>query len=120
MIGRVEGRPSPEAAHRFAALDNLGRLRAADVPLYSPAHPRWAFVLQPVCIAHLNPIEPWWRVPRSLALNGRRFEAWVEVSAAAARTACWNAHRHPFASGVTDDVTVRSVRPASPAPLTFA
>ncbi len=88
MIGRVEGRPSPEAAHRFAALDNLGRLRAADVPLYSPAHPRWAFVLQPVYAAYLNPIEPWCRVSRSLTLNARRFRSWVKVSTAAARTAC--------------------------------
>ena len=88
LIERVEGRPSPEAAHRFAALDNLSMLRAADVPLYSPAHPRWAFVIQPVYAAYLIPIECWCKVPRSLALNGRRFESWVEVSAAAARTAC--------------------------------
>ncbi len=84
LIERVEGRPSPEAAHLFAALDNLSMLRAADVPLYSAAHPHGAFVLQPVYAAYLNPIERWCRVPRSLALNGRRFESWVEVSAAAA------------------------------------
>jgi hypothetical protein len=31
-------------------------------------------VCQPKHAAHLNLIEPWWKVLRSLALKGRRFE----------------------------------------------
>jgi hypothetical protein len=39
-------------------------------------------------------------VLRSLALEGRRFEAWAEVEAAVARaTTYWNEHRHPFVWG---------------------
>jgi hypothetical protein len=37
-------------------------------------HPRWEFVFQPTYAAYLNLIEPWWKVLRSLALKGRRFE----------------------------------------------
>ena len=37
---------------------------------------------------------------RSLALKGRRFEAWAEIEEAVARaTAYWNEHRHPFVWG---------------------
>ena len=37
---------------------------------------------------------------RSLALKGRRFEAWAEIEAAVERaTAYWNEHRHPFVWG---------------------
>ena len=37
---------------------------------------------------------------RSLALKGRRFEAWAEIEQAVERaTAYWNAHRHPFVWG---------------------
>ena len=61
------------------------------------AHPRWEMVFQPKYAAYLNLIEPWWKVLRSLALAGRRFETWDEVTAAIAQaTAYWNAHRHPF------------------------
>ena len=43
---------------------------------------------------------PWWKVLRSLALKGRRFETRDEiVQAVAAATAYWNAHRHPFVWG---------------------
>ena len=57
-------------------------------------------MFQPKYAAYLNLIEPWWKVLRSLALKGRRFESWDEVRAAvAAATAYWNAHRHPFAWG---------------------
>ncbi len=34
--------------------------------------------------AYLNLIEPWWKVLRSLALKGRRFETWEEVCQAVA------------------------------------
>ena len=64
------------------------------------AHPRWEMVFQPKYAAYLNLIEPWWKVLRSLALKGRRFESWEEIAQAVARaTAYWNAHRHPFVWG---------------------
>jgi transposase len=81
----------------YALLDNLSAHRACDVLLFSLAHPRWEFVFQPKYAAYLNLIEPWWKILRSLALKGRRFETWEEICAAvAAATAYWNAHRHPF------------------------
>jgi len=47
-----------------------------------------------------NLIEPWWKILRSLALNGRRFEAREDVcQAVASATAYRNAHRHPFVRG---------------------
>jgi hypothetical protein len=62
-----------------------------------PAH---EFVFQPKDAAYLNLIEPWWKILRSLALKGRRFETWEEIcTAVAAATAYWNAHRHPFVWG---------------------
>ena len=64
------------------SLDNLSAHRASDVLLFSLAHPRWEFVFQPKYAAYLNLIEPWWKVLRSLALKGRRFETWEEVEAA--------------------------------------
>ena len=64
------------------------------------AHPRWEMVFQPKYAAYLNLIEPWWKVLRSLALAGRRFETWEEVTEAIAQaTDYWNAHRHPFIWG---------------------
>jgi hypothetical protein len=84
----------------YAVLDNLAAHRSTDALLFSLAHPRWEFVFQPVAAAYLNLIEPWWKVLRSLALKGRRFESWPEVEAAVERaTAYWNAHRHPFVWG---------------------
>lgn len=58
----------------YAILDNLSAHRAADVRLFALAHPRWAFVFQPKYAAYLDLIEPWWKLLRSLALKGRRFE----------------------------------------------
>ena len=49
--------------------------RARDVLLFNLAHPRWEFVFQPKYAADLNLIEPWWKILRSLALKGRRFDA---------------------------------------------
>jgi transposase len=84
----------------YAVLDNLSTHRALDALLWALAHPRWEFVFQPTYAAYLNLIEPWWKVLRSLALKGRRFESWDEIRAAvAAATAYWNAHRHPFVWG---------------------
>jgi transposase len=91
----------PGAAERvYAILDNLSSHRATDVLLFALAHPRWEFVFQPTYAAYLNLIEPWWKVLRSLALKGRRFESWEQVcQAVAAATAYWNLHRHPFLWG---------------------
>lgn len=84
----------------YAILDNLSMHRATDVLLFSLAHPRWEFVFQPKYAAYLNLIEPWWKVLRSLALKGRRFESWEEICRAVEEaTGYWNCHRHPFVWG---------------------
>lgn len=84
----------------YAIMDNLSMHRATDVLLFSLAHPRWSFVFQPKYAAYLNLIEPWWKILRSLALKGRRFETWEAIAAAIeAATAYWNKHRHPFIWG---------------------
>jgi transposase len=84
----------------YAIVDNLSVHRAADVLLFALAHPRWEFVFQPKYAAYLNLIEPWWKILRSLALKGRRFETWQQIEqAVAAATAYWNHHRHPFIWG---------------------
>ena len=86
--------PSAEAGTVYAILDNLSAHRAADVLLFSLAHPRWEFVFQPVYAAYLNLIEPWWKTLRSLALKGRRFETWDEIAqAVGAATAYWKRRR---------------------------
>ena len=100
FLGRVEAWVPTEVGTVYAVLDNLAAHRSTDALLFSLAHPRWEFVFQPVAAAYLNLIEPWWKVLRSLALKGRRFESWQEVEAAVERaTAYWNAHRHPFVWG---------------------
>ncbi len=84
----------------YAIMDNLGMHHCHDLLLFLPRHPRWEFVYQPKYAAYLNLIEPWWKVLRSLALKGRRFETWPEVVAAVeAATGYWNAHKHPFVWG---------------------
>jgi len=100
FLDRVD-RWIPAAAERvYAILDNLSTHRALDALLWALAHPRWEFVFQPKYAAYLNLIEPWWKVLRSLARNGRRFATWEEVCAAvAAGTQYWNQHRHPFVWG---------------------
>jgi transposase len=100
FLGRVDAWISPDFECISAIMDNLSAHRATDVLLFSLAHPRWEFVFQPKCAAYLNLIEPWWKVLRSLALKGRRFETWDDVCAAIRdATASWNAHRHPFVWG---------------------
>jgi hypothetical protein len=70
------------------------------VLLFALAHPRWEFVFQPKYAAYLNLIEPWWKILRSLALKGCRFEAWPEIKEAVRRaTEYWNDHKHPFLWG---------------------
>jgi hypothetical protein len=100
FLTQVEVWIPAEVACVYAIVDNLSTHRAADVLLFSLAHPRWEFVFQPKYAAYLNLIEPWWKVLRSLALKGQRFETWQEVVAAIHKaTAYWNAHRHPFVWG---------------------
>jgi hypothetical protein len=84
----------------YAIIEHLSAHRATDVLLFAWTHPRWEFVFQPKYAAYLNLIAPWWKVLRSLALQGRRFETWAEVcQAVEAATAYWNQHRHPFVWG---------------------
>jgi transposase len=100
FLTQVEAWIPPEVERVYAIMDNLNIHRATDVLLFSLTHPRWEFVFQPKYAAYLNLIEPWWKVLRSLALKGRRFETWDEVySAVQAATDYWNAHRHPFVWG---------------------
>jgi hypothetical protein len=100
FLDQVEAGINPQAQRIYAILDHLFAHRATDVLLFALAHPRWEFVFQPKYAAYLNLIEPWWKILRSLAFKGRRFETWDEIGAAvAAATAYWNAHRHPFIWG---------------------
>jgi transposase len=100
FLGRVESWIGPAAERVYAVVDNLNTHGGMDVLLFALAHPRWEFVFQPKYAAYLNLIEPWWKVLRSLALKGRRFEAWAEIEQAVARaSAYWNEHRHPFIWG---------------------
>jgi transposase len=89
-----------DAERVYAIVDNLNTHRTSDVLLFSVAHPRWEFVFQPKYAAYRNVIEPWWKILRSLALQGRRFESWDEIcQAVEAATAYWNKHRHPLVWG---------------------
>jgi hypothetical protein len=99
FLGAVEAWIGP-AERVYAVLDNLNIHNAPDVLLFGLLHPRWEFVFQPTYAAYLNLIEPWWKTLRSLALKGRRFEAWAEIERAVERgTAYWNDHKHPFVWG---------------------
>lgn len=100
FLTQVEAWIPADIERVYAIVDNLSTHRATDVLLFSLTYPRWEFVFQPKYAAYLNLIEPWWKVLRSLALKGRRFETWDEVCAAVQlATAYWNAHRHPFVWG---------------------
>lgn len=100
FLSAVETWIDPAIERVYAVLDNLNPHAGPDVLLFSLLHPRWEFVFQPVYAAYLNLIEPWWKVLKSLALNGRRFEAWAEIEQAVERaTAYWNDHKHPFVWG---------------------
>jgi transposase len=100
FLERVETWVPAEVTRVYAILDNLPTHRTTDVLLFALWHPRWEFVFQPKYAAYLNLIEPWWKVLKSLALKGRRFQTWDEVRAAVeAATAYWNQHRHPFVWG---------------------
>jgi transposase len=100
FLGKGEGWLPPEVTRVIGVVDNLNVHRATDVLLFSLAHPRWEFLFQPTYAPYLNLIEPWWKILRSLALKGRRFESWEAICAAIREaTSYWNAHRHPFEWG---------------------
>ena len=100
FLGAVEAWVDPTVERVHAVLDNPNVRRAPDALLFGLLHPRWEFVFQPRYAAYLNLIEPWWKVLRSLALKGRRFEGWAEVERAVERaTAYGNDHKHPFVRG---------------------
>jgi hypothetical protein len=100
FLSAVEGWIDAAATRVYAGVDNLNLHSAADVLLFLLAHPRWEFVFQPKYAACLNLIEPWWKILHSLALKGRRLEAWSEIKQAVRRaTAYWNEHKHPFLWG---------------------
>jgi len=94
----------------FALLDNLSTHHAELVTLFALAHPRWEFNFLPTASPYLNLIEPWWKVLRSLALKGKRFETWNDIVVAVrAATAYWNDHKHPFRWGQRRKTSRRSV-----------
>jgi transposase len=100
FLARVEAWIPPDVERVYALMDNLRAHGATAVLLFALAHPRWESVFQPKYAPYLNLIEPWWKVLRSLALKGCRFETWAEVCEAVQdATAYWNAHRHPFIWG---------------------
>jgi hypothetical protein len=100
FLEQVEAWIAPEVSRVYAILDNLPTHRTTDVLLFALWHPRWEFVFQPRYAPYLNLIEPWWKVLKSLALAGRRFRTWAEMTAAfEAATSYWNGHRHPFTWG---------------------
>jgi hypothetical protein len=100
FLEEVNGWLDPTAARVYAVLDTLSTHRAQDVLLWALTRPRWELVFQPTYAASLNLIEPWWKILRSLALNGKRFATWGEVCQAVEKaTGYWTAHRHPCAWG---------------------
>jgi transposase len=100
FLEQIDQQLAPEIERIYAILDNLNTHHADDVLLFCVRHPRWEFVFQPTYAAYLNLIEPWWKVLRSLALKGRRFETWEELAAAVrAATRYRHAHKHPFLWG---------------------
>ena len=100
FLERVDAWVPAEVERVYAILDNLNVHHSDQVLFFLLTHPRWEFVFQPTYAAYLNLIEPWWKVLRSLAFKGRRFETWEEVASAVREaTAYWNAHKHPFIWG---------------------
>ena len=100
FLDQVDAWLPAEVERVYAIVDNLSTHRALDVLLWSLTHPRWEFVCQPKYAAYLNWLESWWKILRSLAFKGRRFNTWAEIEqAVAAATAYWNGHKHPFCWG---------------------
>ena len=100
FLEQVDEAIPPARERVYVILDNLATHKAYDVLLFTLTHPRWEFVFQPKYAAYLNLIEPWWKILKSLALKGKRFETWEEVELAIAKASVyWNAHCHPFVWG---------------------
>jgi transposase len=100
FLSYVDQQVPADCERIYAILDNLEMHHCHDLLLFMVHHSRWEFVYQPKYAAYLNLIEPWWKILRSLALHGRRFETWSEIVAAVEdATAYWNAHKHPFVWG---------------------
>jgi DDE superfamily endonuclease len=100
FLAETEGRIDASVARVDAILDHPSAHRTTDVLLFALAHPRWGFASRPKYAAYLNLIEPWWKILRSLARKGQRFETWEQICAAVrAATTYWNAHRRPFIWG---------------------
>jgi transposase len=99
-VERVDAWVPAEVERVYAILDNLNVHHSENVLFFLLTHPRWEFVFQPTYAAYLNLIEPWWKILRSLAFKGRRFETWEDLATAGREaTAYWNAHKHPFVWG---------------------
>ena len=99
FLGAVEGWIKADVARVYAVVDNLNVHSATDVLLFALAHPRWEFVFQPKYAAYLNLIEPWWKILRSLALKGRRFETWPDRRSRPARHRVLERPQASFVSG---------------------
>ncbi|WP_435011951.1 transposase (plasmid) [Tundrisphaera lichenicola] len=100
FLEQVEAWVPAGVSRVYAVFDNLVTHRTTDVLLFALWHERWEFVFQPTYAAYLNLIEPWWKVLKSLALKGRRFRTWEEVTRAVEEaTGDWNGHRHQFIWG---------------------
>jgi DDE superfamily endonuclease len=100
FLERVDAWVPQEVERVYAILDNLNVQHSDQMLFFLLTHPRGEFVFQPTYAAYLNLIEPWWKVLRSLAFKGRRFETWEELASAVHEaTAYWNAHKHPFVWG---------------------
>src|SRR4051794_10034399 len=80
FLGQVETWIPSTTKRVYAIMDNLSSHRTTDVLLFLLGHPRWEMVFQPKYAAYLNLIEPWWKILRSLALAGRRFETGDEIT----------------------------------------
>ena len=77
--------------------DNLSTHKSRDTHAALLAWPDVRLQFIPTYGAWLNLIEPWWKILKSLALKGRRFETVTELEAAfRAALVYWTAHRHPF------------------------
>jgi transposase len=97
FLHRVDATIPASCKHVIAIVDNLNTHSCSEVLLFMIGHSRWEFVFQPKYAAYLNLIEPWWKILKSLAFAGRRFESWTDIVPAVEKaTEYWNQHRHPF------------------------
>ena len=100
----TSGQPSSPIHRRRPLLPDWSRSSDVSCRASGPGTDRSLIGNHPLTRAKLetrvNLIEPWWKVLRSLALKGRRFETWAEIEEAVrCATEYWNRHKHPFAWG---------------------